>query len=241
MSRFYSSPISEAVLPLWLACFPDDGEEEVRHLLSLLADGGLWLRADEDGEAACGGLLLPVTLGGRQGYYLYAIGTRPAFRGRGYLRAFLSAAKEKARADGMDFLILIPATEALSELYRRYGFTEELPLAADAEGGHPVYRLPRGLTLTPYDGDARKLYARYRGPLSFPVFCATLFSVADKTRIHYTEDGFCVLARDLEDECFTADEKTLSLCEKCPSPYRALLCPLTNVTVSVGDADPLPR
>ena len=241
MSELSFAPVSDAALVLWTACFPEDGEAEVRHLLSLLAGEGVMLYAKEEGKTVSQGLLLPFTIGGRRGYYLYALCTHPAHRGQGYMRTLLLAARERATAEGMDHLILIPATKELGDTYHRQGFTVEVPLAADAAGAHPVYRLPNGLSVTPFDGNWEELFSRYHGGLSPSLFRAALTSVADKTKIFYTEDGFCVLAASSPRECFTADEKTLSQCTKCPSPYRALLCPLTDVSLTVGDADPLPR
>ncbi|MBQ8174553.1 MAG: GNAT family N-acetyltransferase [Clostridia bacterium] len=241
MTEFHHAPISVAALPLWLVCFPEDGEPFVRHLLSLLDGEGLMLYAEEDGVTVCQGLLLPLTLSGRRGYYLYAVCTHPAYRGRGYMHAFLSAARETAVTEGKDFLLLIPATTELSDSYRRHGFTQNVRLAADERGEHPIYRLPDTVPLSPFDGDFRALFDRYGGGLSFPVFCAALASLSDSTQIFYTEHGFCVLAKNSERECLTADKKTLSLCKICPSPYRALLCPLSDVSLTTEVADPLPR
>ena len=51
MIRFDARPISDEALPLWLICFPEDGQEEIRALLSLLSEDGVMLSA-ADGEKA---------------------------------------------------------------------------------------------------------------------------------------------------------------------------------------------
>ena len=241
MIRFDARPISDEALPLWLICFTEDGQEEIRALLSLLSEDGVMLSAADGEKAVAQALLLPLTLDGREGYYLYAVGTHPDYRGRGYMRACLLAAREYAEERKKDFLILIPATAQLGDTYRHAGFTVELPLSADERGEHPVYRLQEGERLLPFDGDLRELYRRYGGECSFSLFCATLLSLSDTTRVWYTEEGgFCVLSRE-GDACFLADRATLSRCKTSKSPYRALLCPLSPAPFTRENADPLPR
>lgn len=241
MIAFSSLPLSELSRPLWLACFDDATEEELVRLLACFPRDTRVLLSEENGRAVSQGVLMPLTLCGRRGYYLYAIATHPAFRGRGYMRAFLAAAKAEATKNGLDFLLLIPATHALCDTYRRAGFLTELPLAADEAGEDPIYRLPQSVRLLPYDGDFDALFARYDGELSRDALCAALASVADRTEIFYTESGFCAVSCRDHAACFTADGATLSTCQIRPSPYRALLCPLTELFIADKVADPLPR
>ena len=109
MIRFSSLPLSELSRPLWLACFDDASEAELVRLLSTCPRDTRVLLAKEDGVAVAQGLLMPLTLSGRRGYYLYAIATHPSYRGRGYMHAFLTEAKKEALQNGLDFLLLIPA------------------------------------------------------------------------------------------------------------------------------------
>lgn len=236
-SCFSGSAIS---LSLWLSCFDDSSEGELAAFLSLLPDDTRVLQARVDERAVCQGVLLPLSLAGRRGYYLYALATHPEFRGRGYMKELLRTAREMAVAEGLDFLALIPATPALAEAYRRAGFVEELPLAADPMGKNPIYRLPPEEELVPFDGDFRKLLARYDGELSPPLLRLSLASFAG-AKIFYTEHGFCVLLDGDRDKCLTADRKTLANCKACPSPYRALLCPISALFPTSEMADPLPR
>ena len=241
MIRFSSLPLSELSRPLWLACFDDASEAELVRLLSTCPRDTRVLLAKEDGVAVAQGLLMPLTLSGRRGYYLYAIATHPSYRGRGYMHAFLTEAKKEALQNGLDFLLLIPATSALADAYRRAGFSQKWPLAADEAGDDPIYRLPPNEPLFPYDGNFDALFARYDGELSKDMLRTALASVSEKTRIFYTESGFCVASCKDHAACFTADRATLSRCQACPSPYRALLCPLTDVPMTSKVADPLPR
>lgn len=241
MIRFDACPISDEALSLWQICFPEDGKEDIRALLSLLSEDGVMLSAKDGEKAVAQAFLLPLTLNRREGYYLYAVGTHPNYRGRGYMRACLLAARAYAEKEKKDFLLLIPATQQLAETYRRAGFTVELPLSADEHGEHPIYRLQEGEHLLPFDGNLHELYRRFDGECSFSLFSATLLSLSDITRVWYTkEGGFCVLSRK-GDACFLADRATLSRCKASKSPYRALLCPLSPVPFTWENADPLPR
>ena len=241
MIHFEVLPISTPALPLFHACFPQDDEEQTQQLLSMLKSEGVLLQGKSEGTVVCQGLLLSVSLYGGHGYYLYALGTHPSHRGRGYMRAWLEKAQELARKEARDFMLLIPATEELAKTYARAGFKESLPLAANLTGEKCAYRLPHDLERVAFDGDLEELRRRYDGTLSFPLFYASLFSVSDTTEIFYTEKGFCVCEKKSPDRCFTADKETLSLCEKCPSPYRALLYPLSHGLCTAGETDPLPR
>ena len=94
----------------------------------------------ENGETVGIAHVLPVFLEGYRGGYLFAIGVAPAHRGKGLLRTLLRRCEAFCRAWGLDFVCLIPATDALASTYRRHGYTTELAtVSGDAEANsHPV-------------------------------------------------------------------------------------------------------
>lgn len=85
----------------------------------------VWLSEEADGIAAMA-LTVPVTLAGQPGAYLYALTTRSALRGRGYMSALLDHLKAQAPARGWQFFCLVPAGADLASFYAARGFT--LPL-----------------------------------------------------------------------------------------------------------------
>lgn len=241
MPQFQLGEITPAILPLWLACFPDETEAEVEALLALLAPEGKLLYAEEDGRIISMGLLFPCLLSGERGYYLYALCTSPAYRRRGFLRALIERARELGEAEKAAFLLLIPASDTLGEVYRRLGFVLPIPLTADAAGGRFYLPMPNEARF-PFDGDFDRLYALSDKRLSPALFRAALESVAESTDIYYTKDGFHVCAKVDPTRGFTADAATLARAKRTDCPCRALLYPLRS-----GDfanekwADPLPR
>ena len=85
----------------------------------------------EEGGAACAMLhLVPMRcrMHGREvkAAYVYAVATRPEFRGKGVAAALLQQAEALERARGTDMLMLVPQSAALFEYYRRQGFREAL-------------------------------------------------------------------------------------------------------------------
>ncbi len=70
--------------------------------------------------------ILPVRCGDLVGGYLYAVGVLPAYRGRGILDRLMKKCEQFCREQGYDFACLIPATDALSETYRRRGYLAEI-------------------------------------------------------------------------------------------------------------------
>ena len=94
----------------------------------------------ENGETVGIAHVLPVFLEGYKGGYLFAIGVDPAHRGRGLLRALLARAEQFCRTWGLDFVCLIPASDALADTYRRHGYTVEVATVSGVvgENSHPV-------------------------------------------------------------------------------------------------------
>ena len=121
-----------------------DGDEDIDRLFAAGADG-TYLYIEAEGQIAAGCFLFGATLFSRgeeyRGSYLFALCTEKAYRGRGYARALLAAAKDAAQ----DFLLLCPADEGLADFYRREGFTRALD-GCTPVGGEPESSAPRGFS-----------------------------------------------------------------------------------------------
>ena len=241
MKKIYTAPITHALLPLWKRCFAGETESEIRSLLDALAPDGMALYAEENGTPVCQGILLLTSIGGYDGYYLYALCTAPAKRGRGYMRALIEAAARLRDQNGLDFLLLIPANAELAAAYERLGFTSKLPLSADAKGEAFYRSIPIEDEETPFDGDYERLYLLSGRHLSYATFCVAMDSVGDKTEIFYTKNGFRVRSKRDPAFCFTADEATTTG-QKAHSGWYALAMPREGVCLPTDlIADPLPR
>ena len=118
---------------VWRACFEDD-EDYFRffweHGFPLCR--GLCL--EEDGQAVSMLFLLPGALGNPSalGYrktllsawYVYAVATLPAYRGRGYASELTCYAAALAKGEGLSALCLRPADEGLYGYYAKLGFVK---------------------------------------------------------------------------------------------------------------------
>lgn len=87
-------------------------------------------------------LPLPLCSGGteRPAAYLYAVATDPAYRGQGLCRALFARMEQTLLAQGVDCLLLSPATEGLAEMYRKFGFSGSFA----ENSAEPLSTLPTG-------------------------------------------------------------------------------------------------
>lgn len=119
--------VKEQLRTLWHDAFGDGYEfidaffatypcEEVAHTLSL------------GGQVVSVLYALPFTLynGGDNVpvAYIYAVSTRPEFRGRGYMSLLMRQVELLLRDRGVRVLFLLPATDALRGFYARLGFAD---------------------------------------------------------------------------------------------------------------------
>ena len=54
--------------------------------------------------------------------YVYAVATRPEYRGKGYFKKVMSFAKKEAKKRGFIGLVTVPATQELDKLYKKIGY-----------------------------------------------------------------------------------------------------------------------
>lgn len=118
-------------------CFGDSRED----ILAFYAiPDAVCIEHKENGETVGIAHVLPVFLEGTRGGYLYAIGVAPEYRGKGILARLLERCEGFCRTWGLDFVCLIPATDALAKTYRRHGYTMEIAtVSGETEmNSHPV-------------------------------------------------------------------------------------------------------
>ncbi|MBQ3518036.1 MAG: GNAT family N-acetyltransferase [Clostridia bacterium] len=109
---------------LWEIVFGDTREvTDAFFENAFFADGCFYESAD--GKAVSSLYLLPVTLGDKKGFYLYAAATLPAHRGKGIMGKLIKEALAYAKSVS-DFVYLCPAESSLYDYYRRFGFSQTL-------------------------------------------------------------------------------------------------------------------
>lgn len=123
-----SAPAAELaaeITLIWRECFPSpDSGSDARLFAGCSGAKTLLLTVNGAPAGMCN--ILPVSAGTLRGCYLFAVGVRPAFRGNGGFRLLCKEAEDTARAEGLDFLTLVPADEGLAATYRRFGYTENV-------------------------------------------------------------------------------------------------------------------
>ncbi|MBR3954235.1 MAG: GNAT family N-acetyltransferase [Clostridia bacterium] len=115
---------TEDLKQLWEVVFGDT--REVTNAFfehAFFPDGCFYESAD--GKAVSALYLLPVTLGDKKGFYLYAAATLPAHRGKGIMGKLIKEALAYAKSVS-DFVYLCPAESSLYDYYRRFGFSQTL-------------------------------------------------------------------------------------------------------------------
>ncbi len=112
---------ADAVKKLWTACF-DDTEADVAYYMEQRMTNENMLVIHAEGKIVSMASFLPVQyrIDGAytDAYYVYAVGTLPEYRGRGYATQILEFAKAWYRAP----LLLAPADEGLTDYYAQRGF-----------------------------------------------------------------------------------------------------------------------
>ena len=125
-----------ALAKLYTVCFNDE-TAEAEHFLHLFfqnPDSRLLL-AEKDETPISMLAMVPARLAKGEHtfyrcFYLYGIGTLPAFRSQGLSGTLMSYAKTLASSLSYDYLFLVPASERLISFYEKQGF-QTMPVAED--------------------------------------------------------------------------------------------------------------
>lgn len=116
---------------LWQLCF-GEGPEIVAPLFRQLYRPGRGLVLEADGVICSMLLSIPLELVSGDGTrlpadYFYAFCTHPGAQGKGYGRALLRWAEERANAKGCAAAVMVPGEESLFGFYQRLGYRRAFP------------------------------------------------------------------------------------------------------------------
>ena len=114
----------ESLMQIDRLCFNDP--PEFSELLLSEESGADCMVAELDGKAVCSTFLFPLEwVSGSKTFrclYLYALGTLPVFRGRGLAAALMQEVWEKYTSEGIQAVLLVPASPSLFDYYRKHGY-----------------------------------------------------------------------------------------------------------------------
>ncbi|MBO4217340.1 MAG: GNAT family N-acetyltransferase [Clostridia bacterium] len=112
------------LINIYNACF-DDGTGYADMLFSRRIDPSLAVTA-KSGKAICGAFcFIPLSVCGKKGVMLYALGVLPEYRGRGIGGALVSFAKDYCKKNGL-VCLLHPADNGLFGYYEKLGFNDKI-------------------------------------------------------------------------------------------------------------------
>lgn len=119
--RDWAEPDLPGLKALWLSCFDDD-EETINDFFSRFLRPGSCIVAESDNKVVSAMYILPVqnvSIGRRKNYpagYTYALGTLPAYRGRGIGSSVYKACCDRVR-QASPLACVLPAEQSLYPFY----------------------------------------------------------------------------------------------------------------------------
>ena len=131
---------------IWTVCFTDDNPYIENYFKYCFPYTKTLVAITDSGEIASSITLIPATAQVDKkiikGYYLYAVGTKPKYRGFSLSSSLINIAKQVCRNENLSFLITKPASDSLYDLYKRYGFIctlyeEQIIATFDSFGNQP--------------------------------------------------------------------------------------------------------
>ena len=115
----------EQLKNLWQECFGDKMDYINLYFDNMYKNDYCYI-AKEDDVVASMMMFLPATMvsfnKSINGRYVYAVATKPEFRGKGIMRQLEKYATDDVKNMGIEFLTLVPASESLFNLYREIGY-----------------------------------------------------------------------------------------------------------------------
>ncbi len=120
----------DALMSLWMQAFEGDTANDIALFFDTFDHTQTAFVLCEGERVFSMLFLLPITIEDATRHvpagYVYAGATHPDARGKGYYRRLLDYVGETAKQEGIEALVLRPATDMLAESYRRMGFSCEL-------------------------------------------------------------------------------------------------------------------
>ena len=122
---------TDADVALWHEVFGDE-KEEIKACLDAFSKCGACVMLKKNGITVSQFIATEVLLSGNRGVYIYALCTRPEFRGRGFMKELITLSGKHFLECGYQFFFLLPATERLYDTYKKMGFSLFIPAYASA-------------------------------------------------------------------------------------------------------------
>ncbi|WP_099204095.1 GNAT family N-acetyltransferase [Scatolibacter rhodanostii] len=124
--RFSRPEDIPALKKMWKVCF-EDMDEAIDAFFNGIHGQDSTLILLNQGEAAAMLTMIPARLhspfGSYSGYYIYAVATLPAYRGKGYMRSLEQECSRITKERHKQFCLLVPATQPLFAMYAKLGYT----------------------------------------------------------------------------------------------------------------------
>lgn len=115
----------EQLKNLWQECFGDKMDYINLYFDNMYKNEYCYIAKENDTVASMM-MFLPATMvsfnKSINGRYVYAVATKPEFRGKGIMRQLEKYATDDVKNKGIEFLTLVPASESLFNLYREIGY-----------------------------------------------------------------------------------------------------------------------
>lgn len=115
----------EQLKNLWQECFGDKMDYINLYFDNMYKNDYCYIAKENDIVASMM-MFLPATMvsfnKSINGRYVYAVATKPEFRGKGIMRQLEKYATDDVKNKGIEFLTLVPASESLFNLYREIGY-----------------------------------------------------------------------------------------------------------------------
>lgn len=125
--------IHYSIKELWKEAF-GDSDEFIDSFLERFHTPGRMLAVWENGKLLSMLHVLPFAFEGYRAGYIYGVATAQDERGKGHATRLMQLAVERARRDGLDALVTIPASESLRGYYSRFGFRGRYPATFTGTG-----------------------------------------------------------------------------------------------------------
>lgn len=121
MIRFFEKKDSKAIISLWNEAFGD--KEEI--ILQFLKHFGRYMLIFETDKKAVSMLtMIPTSIGGEMGRYIYAVATDKEYRNQGYAGTLIEFAKQLLKENNEEFMVILPQNDGLFGFYEKFGFSE---------------------------------------------------------------------------------------------------------------------
>ncbi len=234
---------------LWSEVF-GDSESDIRAFVSACVSSAYCVAFCSHGVTVSQFLAIEASICGVRGIYIYALCTSPEHRGRGLMRELIGAARAHFEKFGYRYFMLLPASEALADTYKKMGFTHSLSAYAtplpEREGD--FFGVDGGVLSSykqkEYGKDVGRLYELSSRVFSYEFFRYSVSSFGSLLKVKlFTDndgnDGFALMCGErifLTSERHSAHVQSVGKIAALVMPWRELPPAFYNAI-----PEPLPR